>query len=445
MRFNRLQILFIFSLLGLCAVSTCVVAQDAAPLVRRPSNIRVKTGDAPTNVPEDKIDGIGEQVEKPEAEPDPTAVIVALVNNHTITRAQLDRRIEARTNFDSDVVNELPAADSVMNLMGSQIVSVEAVDEFQKRSLRNAILKEEAEIITEWQEQMMLADEARRHQFLVTNQELQARMGKLEQDFALQDKKVDNMLQAFGMTRAELESYVYDALLIEKLLNRFIELNYSEADFYNSYEANPAAYRVAPQKRVAHFSISLLGNETPTVIRKFKDEAEAIRDRLRKGEDPEAVMSSVNNIEYGIFGSTLNWSTESRMQNRSEENFYLPEAVVASLLELKTGELSRVLTNSFRSGGQEIIESFHVIKVLEEIPATGETFEAALPKIKQIVQMNARAQVLQILKDKKTHKRMIRLSGIAPEKLPTPEELRENNAPVSLKLTAAGNAQASRR
>lgn len=444
MRNNQLSTLSILSLLGLCALSAQLPAQDAAPLVRRPSNIRVKTGDAPSNTPKDNIDGIGEKVDEPK-EADPSTVIVALVNSHTITRAQLDRRIQATTKSNPEIVNEIPAADSIMNLMGNQIVSVEGVQDFQERSLRNAILEEESEVIQEWQEQMMLADEARRQQFLVTTQELQARMKRLEDEFSLKDKKVDNMLAAFGMNRAELESYMYDALLIEKLLNRFIELNYTEADFYNTYEANPGAYRVPPQKRIAHFSISLLGNETPTIIRKFKDEAESIRDRLRKGENPEAMMQTINNIEYGIIGSTLNWSTESTTQNRSEEDFYLPEAVVAELQILKKGQTSKVITNSFRSGGQEIIESFHVIQVLEEIPATGETFETALPKMKKIALINAREQVLQLLKDARTHKRMIRLSGIAPEKLPTAEELREVKAPVSLKLNSTKNSQTSSR
>lgn len=412
-------------------------AQDAAPLVRRPSNITVKTGEKPKTQNQDGVDGIGEKVEDPKVETDPSLVIVALVNSHTITRAQLDRRVQARTKINPSLLKTPTSTSTIKDLVGTEIVEVEGIQDFQDRTVRNAVIEEESKIIEEWQEQMMLADEARRQQFLVTNQELQLRLDELEKEFSLNEKRVDNLLEAFGMTREELESSIYEALLIEKLLNRFMELNYTEADFFTSYEANPGAYRVAPQKRIAHFSISLLGNETPTVIRKFKDQAEEIRSRLKNGEAPEKIMEETNDFESGNFGSVLNWSTEKTVQNRSREDFYLPDVVVSELQNLKKNEISKVLTNSFTSGGQEIIESFHVINVLEEIPATGETFESALPKMKKIAQVNAREQVLQLLKEAKTHKRIVRMSGIHPSKLPTPESLRANVAPISLKLASA--------
>ncbi|MDX1972523.1 MAG: hypothetical protein SFY68_08345 [Candidatus Sumerlaeia bacterium] len=427
-------------LLSTLLVAASLPAQEAAPLVRRPTNIRVKKADD-TPKTDPVTGGIGEKVEGEEATGKPTAdpalLIVALVNSHTITREQLTQRVKARTRIDPTKLDLTPdGAGTVTSILGKGIVEVESLDEFRERSVREAVLKEEGEILQEWQDQMLLADEARRQQFLVTNQELQLRLAELDREFELSDQKVDTLLDAMGMSRAELESYVYDALLIEKLLKRFIELNYTEADFFNAYEQNPLAYRVPPKKKIAHYGVALLGNEAPPTVRKFKDETEAIRDRLRNGEDPEVVMESVNNLEFGTFGSILEWELESQVQNRSEEDFFLPEPVITEVMALEPGAISKVITNSFRSGGQEIVESFHVIKVLEFIPAKGETFEEALPVIKRATQAAARDQVLQMIKEAKTHRRMIRLSGIAPEKLPTPEELAAPKAPISLKIKA---------
>jgi len=415
-------------------------AQNAAPLIRRPSSVTVRKVDEDEKQNEvSTIGRDGEPLEaKPEPTPNPELTIVAVVNKHSITRAQLDRRVAARTRMNPEQFREdnEPTQFVLENFKDNiEMLQVKEMEEYQEQQLAAALREEESNIILEWQEQMLLADEARRHQLLVTNQELQAKLKELDREFQLSDQKVDNLLEAMGMTRAELESYVNDALLIEKLLQKFLRTNYSDADYFNHYEQNKLSYRIPPRKKIVHISEALLGNEKKSSIRNIKDKIEDIRDRLRSGEDPQQLIIDVNEIELGTIGTITDWSTESFVQNRSKKYYTLPDAVVLQLRELEVGETSKVIADEYiDSDGTKYILSFHVIKVLEEYPAEGETFEEALPRIKEDFLFAAREVVLRMIRDAKTHKRVTRLSGIPADKFPTEAELNGFKQPISLRI-----------
>ncbi len=422
--------IFLAAFIVLYSVTGPLQAQVVAPLIReeKPIEVKVKPRDEAPLGKNSPIDEAKTPTPTPAPTPDPKLVVVAVVNNHSITRAQLDSRVSARINSND---RAQMGESTAMSLFGNEAMNLDmSLVEFEQAAeFEEALRQEEGRVISEWQEQMILSDEARRQGFVITNEQLQTRLTMLDKEYQLQSHQVRNLLESMGMTREELESYVYDALLIERLLERFVELNFSEDDLRKAYQKNPGFYQTPPGYEIAHFCISLLGDETRTTREGFKKDAEKVRRRLKDGEDPETVFDSVNDIGLGVYGTVITWSTNSKS---------LHPAVKAELAQMKEGEISKVIAAQVMRDGKPTDESYHVVKLIRNIPRQGETFESALPRLRESAMEAARMQLLNICRESGTHKRITNLRGIRPDKLPTPSELRTSQPPVNLKVNNSG-------
>lgn len=404
------------------ALSAAASAQEAAPLVReeRPVEVKVKKRDSTTDA---------DAQAKPTPTPDPATVIVAVVNRHSLTRADLDRRMAVRTGGQGrNVVHaDAPtASDELIKTMSaaarSEMKIVDLQDEF---AVESAIRDEERAVVNAWIDQMTLADEARRQGFLVSDEEFRARLAQIENEFRLSSSEVKGALNAMGMSSTELEGYIYDAILVEKLLARFVELNYDDAHLHTIYDSNPGMYTTPQRYEIAHFTISLLGDESPKDRDQLKKDAENIRKRLKAGERPDTLFAEINKLEYGFFGATMWWHLGSPQ---------LHPQVKAALAKMKEGDISDVIVASRREGKEIIPESYHVVKVLQIAPSTGETFETALPRLRESAQEAARLRTLELIREAKTHKRLVNLGGLPPEKLLRVSAESLDKPPIDLKL-----------
>ncbi|MCB2155225.1 peptidyl-prolyl cis-trans isomerase [bacterium] len=411
--------------LAAAALLACVssaAGQAVAPLIREEPEIKVRVG-TPTPIATPSDDDRGRPAPTPT--PDPKTVLVAIVNSHSITRDQLDRRVTARIGTTPEALKEF--TQKGVNILASDAPTEEALlDAQQEMEFQDAVRKEEGLIVQEWTEQMMLADEARRQGFVISEQEFKDRLRIIETEFNLSDSRVQTVLERMGMSNEELESYVHDALLIEKLLDRFVELNISDDALKAAYEQNPSIYRTPPMYRAAHFSISLLGSESAKTRRSLEKLAEEARSRLEKGENYDRVFTDLNDLDFGIYGADLGYF--------SIEQEGLPPVVRQELAKMKIGETSPMLTSYVRRDGVVVPESYHVVKVLDKEPAVGENFESALPKLRENAREYARIQVLKMLRDARTHKVITNLGGIPPEKIPGPMERNRPQPAVSLKM-----------
>lgn len=419
-------------MVAILGVGAALPAQDVAPLIRdREPAVTVTTG---------RSQRPGQQATPtpiPTPRPDPNTVIVALVNTHTITRAQLDRRLagflgksreQLRPEDLIGPVTKSATKDLVASLADNPNLRLEQVimAEQQQFEIEEAIRNQEEEIVYEWVDQMMLAEEARRQGLLISDRELQDRMKQLETEFKLRDPRVSSILDAFGMTSNEFESYIYDALLIEKLLDRYVQLNYTEEMLRQAYNINPMTFYTPPARRVAHFVVTLSPGDTARDHERFKTLADKVRQRLAKGEDPQKVFDEENDLELGIFGAEFTYSLGSRL---------LEKGVLETMAKMKDGEVSRVLAVSERSSSGEVTPlSYHVIKVMESIPEKGRTFEEALPTLRRATAEMAREEVLLLIRNARTHRVFINFKGIPPDRIPDAAELRKPQPPIALKL-----------
>lgn len=399
--------------------------------VRDQSGVRVRTGgDRAAPAPTPGADG--QSPRRPAPAPDPETTLVAIVNAHSLTRAQLDRQIAARSGGTVDPATLSAPVEifaSVEPGRGGRITRDDLenllIDRQDDLALQSALRDLQGELINEWIEHKLLADEARRHGFAITQQEFERRLSEIRARHLDPRGGAPRILEAFGMSEADLEEFVYEALLIEKLLQRWVDLNLTDGDLMAAYQANPAGFVTPPLYRAPLFTIVLLGDETRDEVRGLERLANEVRRRLRDGEPPAQVFADRRfDIHQGVFGDDLGFY--NLQQNT------LPPEVVRALSRMRVGEVSDVLTQYVNRGGRAVPESMHVVMLKELVPSTGHTFESALPKLREASLEAARMRLLERLRASDTHRVITNTGGIRATAIPPREERVRAHPPLEL-------------
>jgi hypothetical protein len=429
-----------------------VRAQDDAELImERPQGVKasVRSRVKPKETP---------VADAPAPTPRPEEIIVALVNNRVLTKAELDHRVSGeydriRSEVQSrvgGVVSTLgggavvPGAAGAEGLLGGASAGGGAGEDEvlaeQKEAIASAVRREEEVALRAWIDHSMLADEARRQRILISEDEFRVRLAQAERESELDAEKVDSVLARLRLTRADYEKSVYDALMIEKLLMQFNDLNFTEDQYRAAYDKAPEFFYEPARYSIAHFTVALLGDEDPRKVERLKDLAEKVRSELKKGTDPKVLFDrpEFRNVEQGIYGSLPGYYSFFESETPPVVDVFLPRVVELTGRKLKVGETSDVLVNRIRDDDNKVVPiSLHVIRILDSMPETGTTFESAKPAIKRQMLEIGREELLKQLRGAKTHRVISNLRGIKPEKLPSAEEIathEANNGPINLKL-----------
>lgn len=402
-------------------------AQETIPLILDDSKPKVKV----TKRRKEDVEAQKKKDEEAKLSPAipavaPEDIFVAVVDGRVMTKADLNQRVSSqyepmREKVQSEIGGIVAQINS-QELSPSLLLDVnksesDDVLQEQKAMIEKAMRREEEVAVNEWVEHSILAEEARRQGMAVTDTEFKQRLADAETANKLAAADVDKVLKDFRLSHTDYEKYVYDALMIEKLLNRFIEMNYTEDQFKQVYLENTAYFREPEKFLTAHFTIALEGDESDKQVRAKKDVAGKVRDLLKKGEDPQKVfaMPEFNDLASGVQGGVPGYFS-------FKENM-LPGEVQQAALSMKVGQVSDVIPDQERSDGKVIVKSFHVIKLLQEKPATGDTFESALPAIKRNMLLISKERLLARLYDAKTHRIIMNAGGIKPEKIPTRDDV----------------------
>ncbi len=401
--------------------------EDDAPLLidetQERIQVRPRDGAELIQDPDAEVDPEATATPAPTPTPDPSEVMVAIVNSRVLTRAELNERVtDQLESIRKDILERhggvLMTLDERMQVQEEGDVDDEMLLEEQERQLEGAIRLEEGREVQRWIEHSLLAEEARRQRIAITDTEFRERLAQAERESHLDAETIDEVLRNVNMTRREYERSVYDALLIEKLLERYIDLNYTEADFRRAYDKRPSLFYEPETFKLAHFTITLTGEESSRRQSELRSLAQDVRNRLRNDEDPEEVFArdEFNRMGEGIFGTAAGWTT------LREGN--LPPQVQAEAEKLRVGQTSSVITqHRRRAGGQVVPNSYHVLKIMDRNPPTGESFETALPAIRRAALEVARIQLLNRVREARTHRVIVNLSGIPPELIPSREDL----------------------
>ncbi len=398
-----------------------------------------------------------ESTSKADPTPSPDETLVAIVNSRVLTKAEIDERVSQR--FEELKKKVQSETGGIVTVLGDAEVALPELSwreqmkgmeegekevffnsenredellEAQKYVLEAEMRRAEEEVLNDWVSYRMLADEARRQGIVVMESEFQQRLAEAEREAMLSAEDVETALEELRMSRADYEKSIYDALLIEKLLDRFIDLNYSQSFLRERYEKAPHLYREPEKFLMAHFVVNVDNVSGRDALKARRDLAQEVRKLLRDGQDPEQIFqkSKYSDFESGVFGSVPGWYTLQEGQ--------LPPQVSADASKLDVGETSKVIVQHTRTNSGEVVpKTLHVVKILDRKPPTGDTFESAMPTIRRAMLEIARVRLLERLHAAGTHRVITNLGGIPPRLIPSPDELMKHEAqaePISLKI-----------
>ncbi|MEO8377198.1 MAG: hypothetical protein ABI579_05965 [Candidatus Sumerlaeota bacterium] len=418
-----------FTPLILCAAlcARTIHAQEIPPLILEDEGkIKVTTR---------KNSNAADKQAPAEPTPNPQDVVVAYADGRILTRAELELRVSNEfERIKAEVQSRVGGIVATTNsgaLAGDEADDKREVLAEQQEEIDEAMRKEESLAVQKWVEYTVLAEEARRQGIVITESDFKQRLLDAQAVNKLQETQVENALTVMKVTRADYERGVYDALMIEQLLDKFIELNYTTDDFRKAYDQAPQLYYTPQKFQIAHFAIALDGSESKTQLNNLRALATEVRDQLRKGVDPTKLFEKddYNRINQGIFGSIPGYFTFKEGA--------LPKVVEYEARKMKVGDTSDVLLAQRQEGTKILPVSFHVIKIIKDSPEEGRTFETAMPALHRAMLQIARGQVLTLIRTTKSHEMITNLTGIASTKLPERGEIlkmQKEAQPISLKI-----------
>lgn len=155
---------------------------------------------------------------------------------------------------------------------------------------------------------------------------------------------------------------------------------------------------------VLHYSQTLEGTESRAELRQLKDKMESIRRLIQKGGDPAEIARKEGGILVGALGSDLGWVTAGIRS--------LPLEVHEELARTKKGQTGNVVLSKDEKG---LPQAFHIVKVLDQRPETGKTFESAKPMLQEQLHETIRQWLAPQLLSSGRYRVILNTSGIKPE------------------------------
>jgi peptidyl-prolyl cis-trans isomerase SurA len=262
----------------------------------------------------------------------PPANVAAVVNNHAITYAELEKTYQSQFPQTVEGTNE----DQVMS---------------QKLELLSSLITNE-----------ILLQRAEKLGLMAVDADVDTEFNKIKAPYTKEE--FDSQIKARNMTVDDLKSQLRRDLTVSKLINKEItsHIAITDADVANYYNANKASFNLAePQVHMAQIMVSPFANPNVRNLKnsKAKNESEAqtkitdILARLKRGDDFSMLAQ--------------NYSEDPDSAPNGGDMGFIPE----STLEKANPEL-RKLVASLSPGSFAPIhtqEGYRILKVIAREPA----------------------------------------------------------------------------
>ncbi len=263
--------------------------------------------------------------------PDP----VAVVEGAPIKKAELDK--------------------AFTNMLASQGATPDAVPPEQKAQVYSMILND------------LIIDhllDKRSAQQKVPDEEVTKVYERFKQNFG-SDEELAKQVAAHGETidglKGDIRSSLRKQLWIDDQIKGKVEISDAEADDY--YKKNPTRFDQPEQVRASHILIQVEKDAKPEVVEEKKKQAQAIADRVKKGEDFSKLAEQLS-------------EDPTAKENKGDLDFFSKEKMVPEFANaafaMKKDEISDPVRSNF---------GFHVIKVTDRKAPETISLEQAKPQI----------------------------------------------------------------
>ncbi len=216
----------------------------------------------------------------------------------------------------------------------------------------------------------LFKQEAKRNNIEINQEELSEAILKTEVGYA--EDSFDKQLEFEGLSRKEWENIIENNLLINKLINNFVnsKVSVSDDEMLRYFETNEAKFHKREQVRALHIMV-----ETEEEIRQIQKELQS------KQKDFSGLAREYSLGPEGVRGGDLGYFEAGQMPEEFDNVF-----------KLKINGVSDIIRTPY---------GFHLFKVVDKIEDRKMSFDESKKQIEQIM--------LQELQDKAFQKWLVKL------------------------------------
>ena len=212
----------------------------------------------------------------------------------------------------------------------------------------------------------------------VTDDEVKAQWERIKGNFGSEDE-LKKQVEAAGETIDKVKQGLHDRLAEEHWLDEQIKdkANVSDADAEDFYKKNPDQFQSPEQVRASHILVKVDADAKPEVVVEKQKAAQAIADRVKKGEDFAKLAKELS-------------EDPSAKENSGDLDFFTKEAMVPEFSKaafaMKKDEVSEPVRSEF---------GYHVIKVTDRKDAETVPLEKAKPQLLAYLKQQKKQQEIQ--------------------------------------------------
>jgi peptidyl-prolyl cis-trans isomerase C len=217
----------------------------------------------------------------------------------------------------------------------------------------------------------------------VTDDEVKAQWERIKGNFG-SEEELKKQVEAAGETMEKVKKGLHDRLAEEHWLDAQVgdKANVTDADAEDFYKKNPEAFKSPEQVRASHILVKVEKDAKPEVVAQKQQAAQAIADRVKKGED------------FGKLAKELS-EDPSAKENSGDLNFFTQDKMVpefsTAAFAMKKDEISNPVRSDF---------GFHIIKVTDRKDAETVSLEKAKPQLMAFLkQQKKQAEIQKVVQD----------------------------------------------
>jgi parvulin-like peptidyl-prolyl isomerase len=217
----------------------------------------------------------------------------------------------------------------------------------------------------------------------VSDDEVKAQWDRIQKNFG-SEEELKKQIEAAGETVDKVKKGLHDRLAQERWIDDQIKdkVNVSDADAEDFYKKNPEQFKAPEQVRASHILVKVDQDAKPEEVVAKQKAAQAIADRVKKGEDFSKLAKELS-------------EDPSAKQNSGDLDFFTKEAMVPEFskaaFSMKKDEISDPVRSQF---------GFHIIKVTDHKDAETVTLEKAKPQLLAFLkQQKKQAEIRKVVED----------------------------------------------
>lgn len=192
-------------------------------------------------------------------------------------------------------------------------------------------------------------------------------------------KKFQELLTQWNFTEDEIKSEIERSTAVQKLIKTTVadKITVADNDIKKFYDDNPEKFKSPEEVKASHILVKF----DPKTADKAQKEAakkkiEAVKERLKKGEDFAAVAKEISDCPSKKNGGDLGFITKGQMVKPFED----------ATFALKKDEMSDIVETQF---------GYHIIKVFDKKPAKVVEFKEVKDRLaEQLKQQKTQEQAV---------------------------------------------------